>query len=111
MHLKKQIRWMMVLGILGSGSLAGATTDPAPKDYIWGKALSLPEATRQITFKPKEQKANFTFFDGVANVRVEAGVLKFTLVTNKAVLGGGTIWANSCRRKWSRRRLSGPGCF
>lgn len=81
---------MVIGGMLGLANvILGVTNDPAPKDYIWGKPLGLAAAPREVAFKPDEEKANFTFFDGVADVRVEAGALKFTLATNQAVLGWG----------------------
>lgn len=40
-------------------------------------------------FRASERRANFTFFSGVENVRVEDGLLSFTTTGEKAILGWG----------------------
>jgi hypothetical protein len=64
-------------------------TDPAAGDYFFGQAVGLPLEEREKVFLPADNRANFTFFDGVDHVTVEEGKLSFTLAQKLATLGWG----------------------
>ncbi len=66
-----------------------AAEDPGMRDYFWGKELQIPIQHREKVFYPNDNRANFTFFDGVENLAVSNGGLQFTLSGKKATLGWG----------------------
>ncbi|MBI3945092.1 MAG: hypothetical protein HY321_04180 [Armatimonadetes bacterium] len=71
-------------------STVGASVpDPTVDEAFWGRFLSLPRVEQVKTFLPGDRQANFTFFEGVENVAVENGALRFTLSGEKATLGWG----------------------
>jgi hypothetical protein len=51
--------------------------------------MNLPERTRNATFAADDNRANFTFFDGVKDVAVVDGALRMTLAAEVATVGWG----------------------
>ena len=84
---------MFVFGLgwalLCTAAARAAALDPGPADYVYAKPLAYPAAPRERTLYPQEDRANFTFFHGVKDHRVEDGKLVFTLDAERAVLGWG----------------------
>ena len=79
----------LIACLLGSLLLAGAVCAAEAPAYKWAQCIVLPQEDHEKVFRPAEKRANFTFFAGVENVRVEGGVLKFALAGKKATLGWG----------------------
>lgn len=86
----------LIAGLLGCSALCAGTVWAAAQDVTatsavpaWARSFQLPHLVKEKLFKPDERQANFTFFDGVDKMRVENGVLKFTLKDKKATLGWG----------------------
>ena len=63
--------------------------DPKPRAYFYAEGMRLPQSLRVKVFRPDAKRANFTLFDGVADVAVADGKLAFTLTRPKATLGWG----------------------
>lgn len=81
---------MMVLALMACVQAAPATApDPQVSDYFWGTSLQVPSERREKLFVPSDDLANFTFFDGVKDVRDAKGILAFQLEGQKATLGWG----------------------
>ena len=86
MQLKRELT-LIVTGLLGfTGVVLTGAKDPTLEEYFRARELQLPLEENVKVFYPKYGKGNFTFFDGVKEVRVEDNILKFTLDKEKAVL-------------------------
>ena len=60
-----------VLGCLVSQRIChAAVEDPDTRDYFWGQEIQIPVQHREKAFYPKDNKANFTFFDGVEDLNL-----------------------------------------
>jgi len=79
----------LALGMATTASTLDLNADPAENDYLFGRGISIPEREMVKTFRPAENRAGFTFFDGVSDVRVDGGRLLFTLDQPEATLGWG----------------------
>ena len=88
--MRKVFLCLLACLVLQQVSLA-AEKDPSIADYFWGKRLVMPVQEQEKVFYPKDNQANFTYFDGVEAVRVDNGVLHFTLSAEKAMLGWGNF--------------------
>lgn len=86
---------LRVTGIIASMLIASlsqaATNDLTGDKPFWARSIGLPPQNREKVFLAKDHKANFTFSSGVDNLTEAGGLLKFTLTTNKAILGWGNF--------------------
>lgn len=77
MKKNRMQKWGVVvsLAIVVGGSAFDFTNDPTADQYYFGqeKRLSVRVIDEQV-FKPEDQQANFTFFNGVQGVEVKDGV-------------------------------------
>ena len=78
-----------VLACLVLQQVSFAADDPKLSDYYWGKSLQVLFVHQEQVFYPQDNRANFTFFDGVDDVAVVDGKLQFMLSGKKATLGWG----------------------
>ena len=85
---KRLLLGVLVCLVLQQVSFAAAD-DPKLSDYYWGTPLHIPIVDQEKVFYARDNRANFTFFDGVENVAVADGKLQFMLAGNKATLGWG----------------------
>lgn len=80
----------LVVGIAGLLTLSGIfTATAAPRPIRWARSINLPQVEHEKTFMAQDKRANFTFFSGVQDIRVEDGALTFTLAGPQATLGWG----------------------
>lgn len=80
---------MLTVAACAAAQVRADADDPGPEDYMWGTPLGVTEVSFGKTFDPADDRANFTFFSGVKDVRVEDGVLTGVLTEEEAVLGWG----------------------
>lgn len=86
--------FVMLLALCAMAAPAAAAldvADPSAGEYFDPQSVVLPQQTRAKTFRPEENRANFTHFEGAENVRVEDGVLRFTLAKPQATIGWGNF--------------------
>lgn len=81
---------LFLMGALAASQSLAAVEDPAWTNcYKDVAGLGIPVKQHEKVFAPKDRQANFTFSNGASNVRVEEGILKFTLAAKVATLGWG----------------------
>jgi len=82
----------LTLWLAGAAAAAGLGSwdqDPTLEEQWPAGGLRIPIQEREKTFAADENRANFTFFDGVEDVAVRDGALVFTMTEDQATLGWG----------------------